>query len=47
MHLPNTVDLEISPGVTVRWAKAAIAEIKSAAATEPGATAADAEPDTL
>jgi preprotein translocase subunit YajC len=43
----DTVDLEISPGVTVRWAKAAIAEIKSAAATEPGATAADAEPDTL
>ena len=41
----DTVDLEISPGVTVRWAKAAIAEIKTAAAVEPGATAADAEPD--
>jgi preprotein translocase subunit YajC len=42
----DTVDLEISPGVTVRWAKAAIAEIKTAAVAEPGATAADAEPDT-
>jgi len=31
----DTVDLEISPGVTVRWAKAAIAEVKS------GAVAAD------
>jgi preprotein translocase subunit YajC len=41
----DTVDLEVSPGVTVRWAKAAIAEIKTAAAAEPGATAADAEPD--
>ena len=31
----DTVDLEISPGVTVRWAKAAIAEIKTAAVAEP------------
>jgi preprotein translocase subunit YajC len=43
----DTVDLEISPGVTVRWAKAAIAEIKTAPATEPDGTTADSEPDAV
>ena len=43
----DTVDLEISPGVTVRWAKAAIAEIKTAPATESDDTTADSEPDAL
>ena len=43
----DTVDLEISPGVTVRWAKAAVAEIKTAPATEAGGTPADSEPDAL
>jgi preprotein translocase subunit YajC len=43
----DTVDLDISPGVTVRWAKAAIAEIKTAPASGPGATTADSEPDAL
>ena len=43
----DTVDLEVSPGVTVRWAKAAVAEIKTAPATEPGGTPADTEPDAL
>ena len=43
----DTVDLEISPGVTVRWAKAAIAEIKTAPATEPDDTTADSEPDAV
>jgi len=43
----DTVDLEISPGVTVRWAKAAIAEIKTAPATEPDYTTADSEPDAV
>jgi preprotein translocase subunit YajC len=43
----DTVDLEISPGVTVTWAKAAIAEIKMAPATEPGTAAADTEPDAV
>lgn len=28
----DTVDLEVSPGVTVRWARAAIAEIRGPAA---------------
>ena len=37
----DTVDLEISPGVTVRWAKAAIAEVKTSAATEPDPAPAD------
>jgi preprotein translocase subunit YajC len=37
----DSVDLEISPGVTVRWAKAAIAEIKSPAAAEPDPAPAD------
>jgi preprotein translocase subunit YajC len=43
----DTVDLEISPGVTVRWAKAAIAEIKTAPATEPDDTTAGSEPDAV
>jgi preprotein translocase subunit YajC len=43
----DTVDLEVSPGVTVRWAKAAIAEIKTAPATEPDGTTADSEPDAI
>ena len=43
----DTVDLEISPGVTVRWAKAAIAEIKTAPASEAGGTPADSEPDAI
>jgi preprotein translocase subunit YajC len=43
----DTVDLEISPGVTVRWAKAAVAEIKTAPSTDPGGTPADSEPDAL
>ena len=42
----DTVELEISPGVVVRWARAAIAEIRGAPAagprTEP--TAEDGEP---
>jgi preprotein translocase subunit YajC len=41
----DTVDLEVSPGVVVRWAKPAIAEVRTAAApaadpardSEPGA----------
>ena len=43
----DTVDLEISPGVTVRWAKAAVAEIKTAPATDAGGAPADSEPDAL
>jgi preprotein translocase subunit YajC len=43
----DTVDLEVSPGITVRWAKAAIAEIKTAPATEPDGTTADSEPDAI
>jgi preprotein translocase subunit YajC len=43
----DSVDLEISPGVTVRWAKAAIAEIRTTPATEPDGTTADSEPDAL
>ena len=43
----DTVDLEISPGVTVRWAKAAVAEIKSAVVVEPEPTRADSEPDAV
>jgi preprotein translocase subunit YajC len=42
----DSVDLELSPGVTVRWAKAAIAEIKSPAAVEPEPAPAD-ESDTV
>jgi preprotein translocase subunit YajC len=43
----DTVELEISPGVTVRWAKAAIAEVKNAAVAEPDPAPADIEPDAL
>lgn len=43
----DTVDLEISPGVTVRWAKAAVAEVKSAVVPEPETTRADSEPDAV
>jgi preprotein translocase subunit YajC len=43
----DTVDLEVSPGITVRWAKAAIAEIKTAPATEAGDAPADSEPDAV
>ena len=43
----DTVDLEISPGVTVRWAKAAIAEIRTTPATEPDSSTADSEPDAV
>ena len=43
----DSVDLEVSPGVTVRWAKAAVAEIKTAPATDAGGTTADSEPDAV
>jgi preprotein translocase subunit YajC len=43
----DTVDLEISPGVTVRWAKAAIAEIKTAPATETNGTTAGSDSDAV
>jgi preprotein translocase subunit YajC len=43
----DTINLEISPGVTVRWAKAAVAEVKSAVVPEPEIERADSEPDTL
>ena len=43
----DTVDLDISPGVTVRWAKAAIAEIRSSPAVEPGGSVTDSEPDAV
>jgi preprotein translocase subunit YajC len=48
----DSVDLEVSPGVVVRWARAAIAEVRQpsadlpAAGGEPGPPArADGEPD--
>jgi preprotein translocase subunit YajC len=37
----DTVELELSPGVTVQWAKAAVAEIKSPVAPAPDPAAAD------
>lgn len=43
----DTIDLEISPGVTVRWAKAAVAEVKSAMVSEPEIARADSEPDAV
>lgn len=43
----DSVDLEVSPGVTVRWAKAAIAEIKTAPAAEADGAPADSEPDAV
>ncbi|HEV7654792.1 MAG TPA: preprotein translocase subunit YajC [Mycobacteriales bacterium] len=41
----DTVDLEISPGVTVRWAKAAIAEVRSPVVAPEPAEADSTEPD--
>ena len=43
----DTIDLEISPGVTVRWAKAAVAEIKSPVVAEAEPARADSEPDAV
>jgi preprotein translocase subunit YajC len=43
----DTVELEISPGVTVRWAKAAVAEVKSVPAADPEIARADSEPDAV
>jgi preprotein translocase subunit YajC len=44
----DTIELEISPGVTVRWAKAAVAEVKSApVAADPDPARADIEPDSV
>jgi preprotein translocase subunit YajC len=43
----DAIDLEISPGVTVHWAKAAVAEVKSAVVPEPEAARADSEPDSV
>jgi preprotein translocase subunit YajC len=31
----DTVDLEVAPGVVVRWARAAIAEVRTAPADQP------------
>lgn len=42
----DTVDLEIAPGITVRWAKAAVAEIKTPVAA-PDPDPADSEPDSV
>ncbi len=43
----DTIELEISPGITVRWAKAAVAEIKSAPVADPEPARADSEPDSV
>jgi preprotein translocase subunit YajC len=43
----DTIELEISPGVTVRWAKAAVAEVKTAPVVEPESARADSEPDAV
>lgn len=49
----DTVDLQVAPGVVVRWARAAIAEVRDRAAAgseEPGPvepTRADGEPGTV
>ncbi|HST64078.1 MAG TPA: preprotein translocase subunit YajC [Mycobacteriales bacterium] len=43
----DTIELEISPGVTVRWAKAAVAEVKTAPVADPDSTRADIEPDSV
>jgi preprotein translocase subunit YajC len=40
----DTVDLEVSPGVVVRWAKAAIAETRESAAPATEESRADREP---
>jgi preprotein translocase subunit YajC len=37
----DTVELEVSPGVVVRWARAAIAEVRGSSTDQP---AADGEP---
>jgi preprotein translocase subunit YajC len=37
----DTVELQLGPGVTVKWAKAAIAEIKSPVTPEPNPAPAD------
>jgi preprotein translocase subunit YajC len=42
----DTVDLEISPGVSVRWAKAAIAEVRTPI-SEQDPTRADSGPDAV
>jgi preprotein translocase subunit YajC len=39
----DTVELEIAPGVVVRWARSAIAEIRSSPAGEPTTTEPTAE----
>lgn len=41
----DTVDLEVSPGVTVRWARAAVAEVRTPAATSDADTAGPARAD--
>ena len=43
----DTIELEISPGVTVRWAKAAVAEIRTAVVPEPEIARVDSEPDVV
>ena len=43
----DTVELEVAPGVVVRWARAAIAEVRGATPAfgdEPGAPRANGEP---
>jgi preprotein translocase subunit YajC len=40
----DSVELEIAPGVVVRWARAAIAEIRSAPFTEAATETEDGEP---
>jgi preprotein translocase subunit YajC len=41
---PDSVDLEIAPGVVVRWARAAIAEVRSPAPEAADAGSVDAGP---
>jgi preprotein translocase subunit YajC len=43
----DTIELEISPGVTVRWAKAAVAEVKGTPVIDPESARADSEPDSV
>jgi preprotein translocase subunit YajC len=46
----DTVELEVSPGVTLRWARAAIAEVRASTTAvdeEPGAPRANEEPGPL
>ena len=42
----DTVDLEVAPGVTVRWAKAAVAEMRPRRRPMPAAPR-DSEPDAV